>query len=41
MNPGYMSLLLTETIGKAMLATAIGLQVMGYFVMRRIMAIDI
>ena len=41
MNPGYMSLLLTETIGKGMLAAAIGLQLMGYFSMKRIMAIDI
>jgi tight adherence protein B len=41
MNPGYMSLLITETIGKAMLGAAIALQLMGYFAMRRIMAIDI
>jgi tight adherence protein B len=41
MNPGYMSLLITETVGKAMLGAAIGLQVMGYFAMRRIMAIEI
>jgi len=41
MNPGYMSLLLTETIGKAMLGAAIGLQLMGYFAMKRIMAIEI
>jgi tight adherence protein B len=41
MNPGYMSLLITETIGKAMLAAAIGLQLLGYFSMKRIMAIEI
>lgn len=41
MNPGYMSLLLTETIGNAMLGAAVGLQVMGYFAMKRIMAIEI
>jgi tight adherence protein B len=41
MNPGYMSLLLTETIGNAMLAAAVVLQLMGYFTMRRIMAIEI
>jgi len=41
MNPGYMSLLLTETIGNAMLAAAIGLQLLGYFAMKRIMAIEI
>jgi tight adherence protein B len=41
MNPGYMSLLITETIGKAMLAAAIGLQLMGYFAMKRIMAIEV
>jgi tight adherence protein B len=41
MNPGYMSLLITETVGKAMLGAAIGLQLMGYFAMKRIMAIEI
>jgi tight adherence protein B len=41
MNPGYMSLLLTETIGNAMLGTAVVLQLLGYFSMRRIMAIEI
>jgi tight adherence protein B len=41
MNPGYMSLLLTETIGNAMLGAAICLQLMGYFAMKRIMAIEI
>ena len=41
MNPGYMSLLITETVGKAMLGTAIGLQLMGYFAMKRIMAIEV
>ena len=41
MNPGYMSLLLTETIGKAMLGVAVGLQLMGYFAMKRIMAIEV
>ena len=41
MNPGYMSLLLTETIGNAMLGAAVCLQLMGYFAMKRIMAIEI
>ena len=41
MNPGYMSLLITETAGKAMLGVAVGLQLMGYFAMKRIMAIEI
>jgi tight adherence protein B len=41
MNPGYMSLLLTEPIGNAMLGTAIVLQLLGYLSMRRIMAIEI
>ena len=41
MNPSYESLLITETAGKAMLGVAVGLQVMGYFVMKRIMAIEI
>jgi len=41
MNPGYMGLLFTETIGKGMLAAAIALEVMGYFSMKKIMAIEI
>lgn len=41
MNPGYMSLLITETAGKVMLGAAIGLQLMGYFAMKRIMAIEV
>jgi len=36
-----MSLLLTETIGNALLGAAILLQLMGYFAMKRIMAIEI
>ena len=41
MNPGYMGLLITETVGNAMLGAAIGLEVMGYFAIKRIMAIEI
>ncbi len=41
MNPGYMSLLFTETIGKAILGGAIGLELLGYFAMKRIMAIEV
>lgn len=41
MNPGYMSLLLTETIGNAMLGAAVVLQFLGYFAMKRIMAIEV
>jgi tight adherence protein B len=41
MNPGYMSLLFTETIGKGILAVCIGLEFLGYFSMKRIMAIEI
>jgi tight adherence protein B len=41
MNPSYESLLITETAGKAMLGVAVGLQVMGYFVMKRIIAIEV
>jgi tight adherence protein B len=41
MNPGYMSLLLTETIGNAMLGAAVVLQLLGYFAMKRIMAIEV
>ena len=41
MNPAYMSLLFTELPGKIMLATAVGLEVLGYLVIKRIMAIEI
>lgn len=41
MNPDYMSLLFTETAGRLILITAIGLEVLGYFVIKRIMAIEV
>lgn len=41
MNPDYMSLLFTETIGRIILMGAVGLEVMGYFVIKRIMAIEV
>jgi tight adherence protein B len=41
MNPPYMSLLFTELAGKAMLVTAIVLEVCGYFAIKRIMAIEV
>ncbi len=41
MNPGYMSLLFTEMAGRGILAGAIGLEVLGYFSMKRIMAIEV
>lgn len=41
MNPDYMSLLFTEVAGRLILLTAIGLEVLGYFVIKRIMAIEV
>jgi Flp pilus assembly protein TadB len=41
MNPGYMGLLFTEMAGRIMLVTAAMLEVLGYLVIKRIMAIDI
>ena len=41
MNPGYMGLLFTEMAGRIMLVTAASLEVLGYFSIKRIMAIDI
>ena len=41
MNPAYMSLLFTELPGKIMLVTAISLEVLGYLVIKRIIAIEI
>jgi len=41
MNPAYMSLLFTETIGKGILGACIGLETVGYLAMKRIMAIEI
>jgi tight adherence protein B len=41
LNPDYMSLLFTETAGRLILMTAIGLEVLGYFVIKRIMAIEV
>jgi len=40
-NPDYMSLLFTETIGLIMLAAAAGLEVMGVLTLRRIMAVEV
>lgn len=40
-NPEYMSLLFTETVGRLMLLAAIGLELMGIFAMKRILAIDV
>lgn len=41
MNPGYMSLLFTEMAGRIMLVAAAALEVLGYLVIKRIMAIEI
>jgi tight adherence protein B len=40
-NPDYMSILFKETAGRFVLAGAVCLEIMGYFVMKRIMAIEI
>ena len=41
MNPPYMSLLFTELAGRLMLVGAISLELLGFFTIRRIMAIEI
>ena len=41
MNPAYMGLLFTELPGKIMLVTAVALEVLGYLVIKRIMAIEV
>lgn len=40
-NPDYMGLLFTETVGRIMLLAAVGLEVMGILAMKRILAIDV
>ena len=40
-NPDYMSLLFTTTAGRGMMITAVVMEVMGYFTIQRIMAIEI
>ena len=41
MNPGYMGLLFEETAGQVILGASVALEVIGYMVMKRIMAIEI
>ncbi|MCH7483581.1 MAG: type II secretion system F family protein [Chloroflexi bacterium] len=41
MNPEYMSVFFEENIGRLILVVAIGLEVLGYLAMKRIMAIEI
>lgn len=41
MNPGYMGLLFAETAGQVILGVSVLLEVVGYLVMKRIMAIEI
>ena len=41
MSPDYMSVFLTENIGRIILLVAFGLEVLGYLAMKRIMAIEI
>ncbi len=40
-NPSYMGLLFSETVGRIILMAAIGMEVLGYFAIKRVMAIDI
>lgn len=40
-NPDYMSILFKETAGRIVLVGSVCLEIMGYFVMKRIMAIEI
>lgn len=40
-NPGYMSLLFTTTAGRGMMITGVVMEIMGYFTIQRIMAIEI
>jgi tight adherence protein B len=40
-NPTYMSILFEETVGRIILMGAIGLEFLGYLVIKRIMAIEI
>jgi len=41
MNPSYMSLLFTEMVGRVMIAIAVGLELLGYLSIKRIMAIEV
>lgn len=41
MNPSYMSLLFTELAGRAILGAAIGLELLGYLAIKKIMAIEV
>jgi tight adherence protein B len=41
MNPPYMSLLFTETVGKIMLVSAIVLEFLGYLSIKKLMAIEV
>lgn len=41
LNPDYMSLLFTDMAGRLILVTAIGLEVLGYLVIKKIMAIEV
>ncbi len=40
-NPSYMGLLFSETVGRVLLGVAVGLEVLGYFAIKRVMAIEI
>jgi len=40
-NPDYMGLLFTETIGRIILAAAVGLEVLGIISVKRIVAIEV
>jgi tight adherence protein B len=40
MNPDYIGLLFTDPAGRAMLAAGVGLQMIGYFWISRILKLD-
>lgn len=40
-NPGYMSLLFTTMAGRGIMGTAIVLEILGYFTIKRIVAIEV
>ena len=40
-NPAYMSLLFTETVGQILLAAAVGLEIVGALAIKKIMVIEV
>jgi len=40
-NPDYMSVLFTETVGKVLILVAVGLEVLGIVTIRAMLALDV